>query len=310
MYDGSSDPDDHLNVYNSVMNLFTYPMPVWCKLYPVMLRDQARLWFDNLASGSIHSWTQLEEAFRLHFLPQKKFQKAREELFTIKQRDQETPRAYVERFAKERTNRISVLHGIHGESSKYKRANKYARGEEANWKCRDESQSARRPEAKSRGPSVYQIVTPKIPRRHQEFPKPYPSEQNTQGDPADCFRERHSEATSEDEQNGQLAKFALEAQKGDMNSQKKDRATDASRKVRRGQYNWNINCDGEKPNREVNQVVTRDILSIIGGLAVGDPESQRKLDVGRFRMEMPTTEDLNLLKQSLSSMRTLFRNVM
>ncbi|CAI9094182.1 OLC1v1029875C1 [Oldenlandia corymbosa var. corymbosa] len=121
----------------------------------------------------------LEEAFRLYFLLQKKFRKAREELFTIKQKDQETLRAYVEHFAEDsaqigsRSDEILIVAFINGlrhgrfytefmedppDTFKevLKRANKYARGEEANRKCRDESQSACRPKVKSRGlsPSI------------------------------------------------------------------------------------------------------------------------------------------------------------
>ncbi|CAI9090363.1 OLC1v1025126C1 [Oldenlandia corymbosa var. corymbosa] len=81
--------------------------------------------------------------------------------------------------------------------------------------------------------------------------------------------------------NGQLGKFALEARKGDRNSRKEDRVADTFGKDRRGQYNWNRNRDVERPNREVNQVVTGDILSIIGGPAGGDSESQRKARCGK-----------------------------
>lgn len=41
LYDGTTDPDDHLNTYVNTMNIYAHQMPIWCKVFPATLTDKA-----------------------------------------------------------------------------------------------------------------------------------------------------------------------------------------------------------------------------------------------------------------------------
>ncbi|GJZ37142.1 reverse transcriptase domain-containing protein [Tanacetum coccineum] len=63
-YDGSEDPEDHLNFLGNT-----------------------RVWFDDLPAESIDSYDDLKKAFLENYLQQKKYIKDPIELHNIKQRD-------------------------------------------------------------------------------------------------------------------------------------------------------------------------------------------------------------------------------
>ncbi|GKA46271.1 reverse transcriptase domain-containing protein [Tanacetum coccineum] len=65
----------------------------------------ARVWFDELPSESIDGYKDLKEAFLTYFMQQKKYVKDPVEIHSIKQRDGETIKDFMERFKVE-TGRI------------------------------------------------------------------------------------------------------------------------------------------------------------------------------------------------------------
>lgn len=94
LYDGTTDPDDHLNTYAP-------QMPIWCKVFPATLTDKARLWFEKLPPGSISSYEELEQQFRAHFSQMKRFQKTKAEFMAIRQGESEPLRQFITRFNSE-----------------------------------------------------------------------------------------------------------------------------------------------------------------------------------------------------------------
>ena len=72
LYDGSTDPDDHITRFEGVANQGTWPMPVWCMMFQQTLDDSSRGWFDCLPHGSIDSWNALSEQFVLRFALRRK----------------------------------------------------------------------------------------------------------------------------------------------------------------------------------------------------------------------------------------------
>ena len=56
LYDGTSDPLDHLESFKSLMLLHGANNGVMCRAFPATLRKLARLWFLGLHAGSINSF--------------------------------------------------------------------------------------------------------------------------------------------------------------------------------------------------------------------------------------------------------------
>ncbi|GKE83025.1 hypothetical protein Tco_1553025 [Tanacetum coccineum] len=67
LYDGTTDPEDHLSRFSSAVNSGEWPMPVWCQMFQQTLDGSARGWFENLSQGSIDGWVELRQKFTTRF---------------------------------------------------------------------------------------------------------------------------------------------------------------------------------------------------------------------------------------------------
>ncbi|GJX35439.1 hypothetical protein Tco_0246996 [Tanacetum coccineum] len=54
LYDGSTDPADHLNRFLMAANSGEWTMPVWCRMFQQTLDGGARGWFESLPLNSIN----------------------------------------------------------------------------------------------------------------------------------------------------------------------------------------------------------------------------------------------------------------
>ena len=68
MYDGSSDPYDHMLHYNQAMILSTRDDRLLCKVFPASLNGPALAWFHKLSRGSINTFGELWAAFLPQYL--------------------------------------------------------------------------------------------------------------------------------------------------------------------------------------------------------------------------------------------------
>ena len=68
LYDGKTDPLDHLQSFKALILLHRANDDVMCRAFPATLRKVARLWFSGLHTGSIHSFEQLSRLFMAHFI--------------------------------------------------------------------------------------------------------------------------------------------------------------------------------------------------------------------------------------------------
>ncbi|XP_021835856.2 uncharacterized protein [Spinacia oleracea] len=100
-YDGSIDPDDHIAAYEGHMYLYTASSAIWCKCFPAKLSGLAQTWFKNLKVGSIRNCRQLSKQFCEHFVSNKRREKTSAELWSVKQRGDESLRDYLGRFNRE-----------------------------------------------------------------------------------------------------------------------------------------------------------------------------------------------------------------
>lgn len=72
LYDGSTDPDDHVTRFEGAANQGAWPIPIWCMMFQQTLDDAARGWFDSIPRGSIDNWDNLCEQFVHRFALRRK----------------------------------------------------------------------------------------------------------------------------------------------------------------------------------------------------------------------------------------------
>ncbi|GJS52368.1 hypothetical protein Tco_0625730 [Tanacetum coccineum] len=63
IYDGSTDPDDHVTRFVGAAKQREWQMPVWCRMFQQTLDGPTRGWFDRLPNGCVDNWTDLREKF-------------------------------------------------------------------------------------------------------------------------------------------------------------------------------------------------------------------------------------------------------
>ncbi|GJS75467.1 reverse transcriptase domain-containing protein, partial [Tanacetum coccineum] len=97
-YDGTSDPEDHLKIFQAATQVERWAMPTWCHMFNSTLIRVAGVWFDELPPESIDGYNDLKAAFLAYFMQQKKYVKDPVEIYNIKQRDGETIEEFMKRF--------------------------------------------------------------------------------------------------------------------------------------------------------------------------------------------------------------------
>ncbi|GJW85697.1 reverse transcriptase domain-containing protein [Tanacetum coccineum] len=101
LYDGSTDPADHLNRFVGAANSGEWPMPVWCRMFQQTLDGSARGWFESLPPNSIDEWWRLREAFTTRYSTRKACYKEPHEITKIVRKANETLTAFKERWTVE-----------------------------------------------------------------------------------------------------------------------------------------------------------------------------------------------------------------
>ncbi|GJZ18890.1 hypothetical protein Tco_0555480 [Tanacetum coccineum] len=101
LYDGSTDPADHLNCFSMAANSGEWPMPVWCRMFQQILDGGARGWFESLPLNSINEWYQLREAFTNRYSIRRACYKEPHEITKVVRRANETLPAFKERWTVE-----------------------------------------------------------------------------------------------------------------------------------------------------------------------------------------------------------------
>ncbi|XP_075481301.1 uncharacterized protein LOC142522010 [Primulina tabacum] len=102
-YDGSSDPEEHLARFENMAMLHCYGDQIKCKVFLTTLVDSAQRWFEGLTPQSINCFEDFKKVFLHQFSSSKKYKKTAFSLFEVKQRQDETLRAYLKRF-----NRVAL----------------------------------------------------------------------------------------------------------------------------------------------------------------------------------------------------------
>ncbi|GAU39725.1 hypothetical protein TSUD_144910 [Trifolium subterraneum] len=100
-YDGTTDPDEHVQSVETALDYRNLRGSIKCKLFPLSLTRGASTW--NLPPGSIDSWEELCRMFTAHFTTSRRHPKTVASLKAIIQGPEESLRNYIERF-----NKVSV----------------------------------------------------------------------------------------------------------------------------------------------------------------------------------------------------------
>ncbi|GFZ17188.1 hypothetical protein Acr_26g0004580 [Actinidia rufa] len=98
IYEGKTDPMDHLDSYKSLMSLQGCSDEVMCKAFSTTLKGPARSWFRKLSPGTIDSFGDLSRLFVANFMSCRNRQKNASHLFTIHQKEAESLKDFVKRF--------------------------------------------------------------------------------------------------------------------------------------------------------------------------------------------------------------------
>ncbi|GJU52159.1 reverse transcriptase domain-containing protein [Tanacetum coccineum] len=112
LYNGSTDPADHLNRFVGATNSGEWPMPVWCRMFQQTLDGSARGWFESLSPNSIDEWWRLREAFTTRYSTRKACYKEPHEITKIVRKANETLTAFKERWIVETGFIIGVPTGF------------------------------------------------------------------------------------------------------------------------------------------------------------------------------------------------------
>ncbi|XP_020240629.1 uncharacterized protein LOC109819334 [Cajanus cajan] len=102
-YDGTSDPDEHLNVFLTQATLSTQDDSALCRIFPTSLKGRALNWFTKLPNASIDSFGELSSQFTLQFATSKPYRTTSLALTGVRQEKKESLRCFMDRF-----NRIAM----------------------------------------------------------------------------------------------------------------------------------------------------------------------------------------------------------
>ncbi|GFS37177.1 hypothetical protein Acr_00g0050430 [Actinidia rufa] len=98
IYEGKTDPMDHLDSYKSLMSLQGCSDEVMCKAFSATLKGPARSWFRKLSPGIIDSFGELSRLFVANFMSCRNRHKNASHLFTVHQKETESLKDFVKRF--------------------------------------------------------------------------------------------------------------------------------------------------------------------------------------------------------------------
>ena len=98
LYDGRTDPVEHVSHYIHMMSLHTHNNALMCKVFPSSLGPTALRWFNGLRKGSICSFAELIQEFGARFVTCSRVPQPVDALLSIKMGVGETLCSYASRY--------------------------------------------------------------------------------------------------------------------------------------------------------------------------------------------------------------------
>ena len=90
MYNGRTDPMEHVSHFNQRMVVHSKNEPLMCKVFRSSLGPVAMRWFDSLKASSIDSFKELTQAFGSRFVTCKRVPRPLASLLSLSMREGET----------------------------------------------------------------------------------------------------------------------------------------------------------------------------------------------------------------------------
>ena len=97
MYNGRTDPVEHVSHFNRRMAVHLRNETLMCKVFPSILGPIAMRWFDGLREGSISSFQELTKAFA-RFVTYSRVPHPLDSLLSMTMREGETLKTYLDRY--------------------------------------------------------------------------------------------------------------------------------------------------------------------------------------------------------------------
>ena len=85
LYDGTTDPEEHLGVYKAQMYVQNVDDAACCHYFPATLNGVAQSWFNGLPSGAVTCFQDLDNKFVSQFIVSRKERRTSIHLSKIKQ---------------------------------------------------------------------------------------------------------------------------------------------------------------------------------------------------------------------------------
>ncbi|XP_020225264.1 uncharacterized protein LOC109807148 [Cajanus cajan] len=99
-YDGTTDPDEHVDVLLTQVTLSTTDDAALCRIFPTSLKGRALSWFTRLPANFVDSFNTLASQFTIQFATRRPHQLTSLALVSIRQEKKESLRAFMSRFNK------------------------------------------------------------------------------------------------------------------------------------------------------------------------------------------------------------------
>ncbi|XP_020221042.1 uncharacterized protein LOC109803778 [Cajanus cajan] len=99
-YDGTTDPDEHLDVFLTQVTLSTTDDATLCRIFPTSLKGRALSWFTRLPPNSIDSFNTLSSQFTIQFATSRPHSLTSLSLVSLRQDKKESLRTFMDRFNK------------------------------------------------------------------------------------------------------------------------------------------------------------------------------------------------------------------
>ena len=100
-YDGTFDPQEHLDIFNSTVLISGVSDHTMCWIFPSTLKKSGLLWFSFLKPNSIYDFFESATKFLAHFLTSRTCRKTLASLINLRQGQHESLKHFMERFNQE-----------------------------------------------------------------------------------------------------------------------------------------------------------------------------------------------------------------
>nr|KYP40461.1 hypothetical protein KK1_038186 [Cajanus cajan] len=99
-YDGTTNPDEHVDIFLTQVTLSTTDDAALCRIFPTSLKGRALSWFTRLPANSIDSFNTLASQFTIQFATSRPHQLTSLALVSIRQEKKESLQTFMSRFNK------------------------------------------------------------------------------------------------------------------------------------------------------------------------------------------------------------------